>query len=203
MPEFLFAYGSLIGSESHNLAGGTATRVPARVTGLRRGWFLSIPEDRDMGLGAVFHEGGTCNGIVLELNTSGISAADGRETQHGYSRVQLPNETISTKNRAFNECDKVWVYITNQPEPPSADFPIAQSYVDVVLSGCMEIGHEFAMEFIATTHGWEYPWIDDRKAPRYRRAKSADRQQIDEILKQVIPKELSHRKKIPEETRDT
>ncbi|QDT98034.1 gamma-glutamylcyclotransferase family protein [Gimesia aquarii] len=196
MAQFLFVYGSLIGSDSECLIGPSLSRVPARVIGLQRGWFLPIPEDCDMGLGVVFQKDSTCNGVVLEINSKTISEADEREIQHGYSRVQIPSDTIIASNRSYNRDDKVWAYITNNAQNPSNMNPIAQSYIDVVLSGCIEISKKFAKEFVETTHGWEFPWIDDRQMPRYRRAISTNAEQVDELLEQVIPTEFARRRVI-------
>ncbi|KAL2915878.1 hypothetical protein HK105_204579 [Polyrhizophydium stewartii] len=42
--------------------------------------------------------------------------------------------------------------------------PIPQSYVDCIIDGCLRFGVGFAADFIATTHGWDGVWIDDRNA---------------------------------------
>ena len=45
--------------------------------------------------------------------------------------------------------------------PAEISFPITQSYVDIIMRGCLSISHDFARKFLQTTHGW---WHDD--APR-------------------------------------
>lgn len=42
--------------------------------------------------------------------------------------------------------------------PAERSFPITQSYVDIIMRGCLSISHDFARRFLRTTHGW---WIDD------------------------------------------
>ncbi len=64
----------------------------------------------------------------------------------------------------------IWTYLPNEPGWPSRESPIVQSYVDVVLAGCLEVGESFAGEFVRTTTNWGYPWVDDRSTPRYVRA---------------------------------
>jgi hypothetical protein len=49
---------------------------------------------------------------------------------------------------------QVWIYVTKNPVPASSTNPIAQSYVDIVLRGCLTISQQFAQEFITTTKGW-------------------------------------------------
>jgi hypothetical protein len=52
------------------------------------------------------------------------------------------------------QCPQIWTYVTRHPLPASSDYPIAQSYVDIVLRGCLTISTSFAQEFIQTTKGW-------------------------------------------------
>ena len=42
-----------------------------------------------------------------------------------------------------------------------------QSYVDVVISGCLEISEEFANDFINMTGNWQHPLLNDRHDPKY------------------------------------
>jgi hypothetical protein len=56
---------------------------------------------------------------------------------------------------------------------PSNEHPIVQSYVDICLNGCLEIGAtyplfkqaNFAQRFMETTRNWGTPWINDRIYP--------------------------------------
>ena len=41
--------------------------------------------------------------------------------------------------------------------PAERSFPITQSYVDIIMRGCLSISHDFARRFLETTHGW---WHD-------------------------------------------
>jgi hypothetical protein len=90
----------------------------------------------------------------------------------------------------------VWVYIQNEDCAPNPSFPITQSYVDVIMRGCLAVSKEFARMFLQTTHGWwqegeadrasnannddesdksasqHHTWVDDRKCPMYIRADS-------------------------------
>jgi len=56
----------------------------------------------------------------------------------------------------------VWIYVPEQPKYASADFPICQSYVDTVISGCLEEGGEqFARDFIMSTENWASYYLND------------------------------------------
>jgi hypothetical protein len=87
----------------------------------------------------------------------------------------------------------VWVYITNTRVAPTLDCPITQSYLDVVVTGCLEIGKDFVAEFVRTTDGWDGFWINDRDQPRYRRHISADAEHIDTLLGELIPRQFANR----------
>jgi hypothetical protein len=48
----------------------------------------------------------------------------------------------------------IWIYVQRYDCPADEDFPIAQSYVDIIMRGWMNIDQEFARHFIETTIGW-------------------------------------------------
>ena len=54
---------------------------------------------------------------------------------------------------------------------PTPDYPIVQSYVDIMIKGCMELEENykltgFAEECISTTSHWSPHWVNDRPMPR-------------------------------------
>jgi hypothetical protein len=51
----------------------------------------------------------------------------------------------------------VWVYVQSENMPAERSYPITQSYVDIIMRGCLSISHDFARRFLETTHGW---WHD-------------------------------------------
>lgn len=48
----------------------------------------------------------------------------------------------------------VWVYVQSVDLPPNPSYPITQSYVDIIMRGCLKISHDFAQMFLQTTKGW-------------------------------------------------
>lgn len=84
----------------------------------------------------------------------------------------------------------VWIYIQKDPIPADPSHPIPQSYVDIIMRGCLTISEDFARSFIETTAGWndehEDHWVDDRDVPIYKRAdsdySSANADMIDQLL---------------------
>lgn len=77
----------------------------------------------------------------------------------------------------------------------SQQYPLVQSYADVILTGCLAIGTDFAIEFIETTQGWGQAWLNDRAQPRYQRAMHAvpHAAEIDQQLQALVPHAFSHR----------
>ena len=86
---------------------------------------------------------------------------------------------------------QAWVDYINTPDLES---PIFQSYLDVILDGCLEVGKEFAEEFLLTTYNWGV-WVNDRKNQRYPRAleKSQNVELIEELFKTYIPEQVKNR----------
>lgn len=200
---YLFSYGSLISEVSRKLSGVLSSSFPARVSRIKRGWYLTVPEDKDTGLGATSDKSSLCNGVLINTNTADIELLDKREKIHGYRRVQLPLESILLPYgrglgnlEELEEIEGVWAYITDLVEFPTETCPIAQSYLDVVLEGCLAISKEFAEEFILSTEGWESPWVNDRENPRYRRFTNTDIIRIDTLLEQTIPNYFLNRKNV-------
>uniref|UniRef100_A0A7S3DSQ5 Gamma-glutamylcyclotransferase AIG2-like domain-containing protein n=1 Tax=Entomoneis paludosa TaxID=265537 RepID=A0A7S3DSQ5_9STRA len=105
------------------------------------------------------------------------------QTQEDNSSLEGSSDEDSVSS--LNELD-IWVYVPEKTMAPAKDFPIAQSYVDTILRGCMDVGGEpLVEEFLTTTTGWhpedwEDPhyaksdriasvWINDRSDPVYTR----------------------------------
>jgi len=116
-------------------------------------------------LGVVRREKAATNGILVSIPEAELPLFDQRED--GYARTMLDNRSILSLNGQVVPEGSLWLYAPIEPGFPSEDYPIVQSYVDVVLTGCLEFGESFAAEFVRTTTNWGYPWIDDRSAPRY------------------------------------
>lgn len=171
---FLFGYGSLICPISRavtapSLASRTAT--PVVVRHLER--HFSMPVNGWIAMGVRFKQGAECVGVLLPVTAVELKQFDRREL--GYHRFLLKpeqieplNYTSTTEKEQQQQEDKhsyfqyasatppprIWVYIQTSHESPSARNPIAQSYVDIILRGCLSISHEFARLFLVTTQGW-------------------------------------------------
>ena len=145
-------------------------------------------------VGILEDPGSSCNGVLFPIAQSELTRFDARET--GYNRTALPISQIVFFSGDLNINEDIWIYFAKQTNHPCQLQPIVQSYVDVIIEGCLEIGLDFTEEFLKSTTGWEYDWIDDRLFPKYPRSLNHDNahQRIDPIVQKLIPGLFNHRK---------
>jgi cation transport regulator ChaC len=178
---FVFGYGSLICPESRAITNpdqANKVATPVVVHNVER--IFSKRTHRGMtAMGVRFVEGVECIGVLLPVTNKELLKFDNREK--GYGRMPLvladvhpvpflgeehyeeeahsvfldaksEEDTAIAKKRHYQI--RIWVYVQKKLCPPDADHPIVQSYVDIMLRGCLSISPEFAKEFIETTKGW-------------------------------------------------
>ncbi len=177
---YLFGYGSLINNRSRAKTGVTGTAFPVRIAGYARAW--NMPSGPGTYLGVRSAKTGGCNGLLCAVSDQELLRFDVRE--RGYRRESVSRSALEMLVPETLDSFPIWTYVIDTPRKPTIMAPILQSYVDVVLDGCLVLGEDFAREFLRTTSGWEHPWQNDRSEPRYLRADanlpSLDR--IDELL---------------------
>ena len=170
----LFCYGSLLNScqlGQHDTENCLLT--PALIHGYRRAWSIDL-KSGFTSVAVVKDGSSSCNGAIISVEQQSLFELDLRESN--YTRTLISSEQLEVQhNRTWDkEC---FVYTVASHTSPTENTPILQSYIDVVLNGCMRIdktyqleNYAFCREFIRSTIGWESPWVNDRKAPRYPRA---------------------------------
>ncbi len=194
---YIFGYGSLINAECRARTGDSGGAIPVRVEGLKRGWNKVSSSSKWMSVvGVVLENEAVCNGVIFPVSERELSRFDEREI--GYRRIEIEYTNVSFLSQKQSSRGRVWGYVVNSPVTPTERHPIAQSYVDVIITGCLYFGEEFAAEFVRTTANWDYPWVDDRQRPRYVRhiegISSMD--QIDKILSRLISEVFKRRKTV-------
>eukprot|EP01084_Bolivina_argentea_P146282 256198_1 len=104
--------------------------------------------------------------VDIEIINEEIQLIDNNQNQeNANNKLNVMNEE-NTKKYQLN----VWTYIVPkeimiQDEDAQFHRIMKQSYIDVVLAGCLDIGGtQFAQEFVQTTAGWTpfMVWNDDR-----------------------------------------
>jgi hypothetical protein len=64
----------------------------------------------------------------------------------------------------------------------SAEFPLLESYVDVVVEGALEYGETFARELLETTSDWSNYRLNDRELARRPWVYNPASSQVDALL---------------------
>ena len=179
MQNYLFGYGSLICTVSRNRHTHEAKAIPVRIKGWQRCWNHRSRSRKRNVLGVYPKEGAVCNGVIFEVK----DFTQLNERENGYSLVEIDNSSIEAIGKHEIPQARFWLYVPKEPMLASSEFPIQQSYLDVVMTGCLEYGDEFASELVETTE-WSSHWIDDRKEPNYSSyLDNVDSERIDRLLK--------------------
>lgn len=201
MPQYMIGYGSLINKASRtNSAKSAEDAYPIWVKGYERGWMQPalITQLGINFLGVRAKPGAAFNGVYYLMNQADLKATDARE--QGYCRVEVSSVQLKSLNGTLPK-GQYWLYVTpdQKVKLPTKRYPIVQSYVDVVLTGCIHIGQafqlpNFAKQCITTTQGWSKHWINDRLLPRRPWVYVPDALVIDELLKANISHEWKQMK---------
>ncbi|ETW96464.1 MAG: hypothetical protein ETSY1_26515 [Candidatus Entotheonella factor] len=193
MGQYLFGYGSLIDAESRAKTGDTGRAYPVRVSGLQRAWHVVAPRSGYTVVGVTSRREASCNGVLIEIEPHELPHFDARELF--YHRVIVPEQAVTFLSGERLSCPTIWTYMTSCPGEPSRQYPLVQSYIDVILTGCLAIGTDFATEFIETTLGWGPAWLNDRLHPRYQRAMATIPRaaEIDQLLQTLVSHAFSDR----------
>ncbi|MEP9353061.1 gamma-glutamylcyclotransferase family protein [Xanthobacter sp. KR7-65] len=201
--DFLFGYGTLISEPSRTATSGRrVSAVPARISsrfGLIRGFVAR--GHGGVGFTALGlrppragEAASSINGVIFPVaGADEMAAFDRRES--GYDRVELDPALVEPVGwQGLPRGGRVWIY---QPrarrdagegsDVADADYPLVQSYVDVVLQGALAEGPAFARELIETSFDWSPFWLNDRPIPRRPWAETEDAGAIDRLLATVEP----------------
>jgi hypothetical protein len=194
MSHYLFGYGSLINSASRAKTGDTGAAFPVQVRGFRRAWNVVAAGGGYTAVGLTQSSASWCNGVLIEVTAEELPKFDRRE--HLYDRATIPPQAVTVLSGAALPAGSIWTYLISQPGQPSETCPLIQSYIDVILTGCLAINADFAAAFVDSTAGWEQPWQQDRLQPRYQRAMThvPAAAEIDALLQSRIPGAFEQRR---------
>lgn len=195
IPQYIIGYGSLIETTSKNATDRhSGENKPVWVEHYQRGWFSKGLSDgfSTTYLGVIKSKQARFNGTIFNLPSSSFKLYDAREKY--YCRVLVTPRDIHLLTGKKLPQGQFWIYAI-KPEflaPPSARYPIIESYVDIFLAGCLEIEEKyhlknFAAACINTTSDWSVYWINDRIYPRRPMAYQPRALTIDALLQQQIP----------------
>ena len=186
---FIFGYGSLINSESRKRTGKSGAAYPVSVVGIERRWGAQITLPTTLrvhndiskfsavSVNDVVNSTAWANGVLVAVTDEELKKFDDREI--GYKRIKVGTHRIQpypVNGIDFPDLTSadVWCYVMPKSglrSEPSPEYPICQTYLDVILQGCDEISSEFTRDFLKTTADWgvQGSYIDDRQHPGYPR----------------------------------
>jgi len=196
---YIIGYGSLITKESRFKTGQTGKCMPVIISNYCRSWTARITNKGKYYTAVSIHHlpGSVINAVITEIKSSELSSYDKREIN--YNRIRIPISNIKKYKTGKSISNAVvWTYIINPKysKPASYKYPILQSYIDIILTGCNRISNKFMKDFINSTVGWEnvkdkrYTWVNDRTNPYYNfkcNKLCHKTKNIDKLLKQAIP----------------
>ncbi|MEC8080300.1 MAG: gamma-glutamylcyclotransferase family protein [Pseudomonadota bacterium] len=167
---FILGYGSLISSTSRAKTGETGQVWPVKLKGYERTWSVMSQALGMSSVAVIKASDKACNGVLIEVAEDQFPLFDERE--HGYERAQVSRSQLHPYHEEELPEGTYWVYHTKEVVTPCQHYPIVLSYVDVILSGCLEHGDHFLHDFLSLTQGWRAPLVNDRRAPVYPRAQT-------------------------------
>ncbi|WP_342146370.1 hypothetical protein [Rickettsiella endosymbiont of Aleochara curtula] len=194
--QFIIAYGSLMESNSKKATDNrSGENKPVWVEHYQRGWFSKGLSDgfSTTYLGVIKSKHAHFNGTIFNLPAANsFRNYDAREKY--YCRVLVTPRDIHLLTGKKLPRGQFWIYEL-KPEllaPPSATYPIVESYVDIFLAGCLEIEEKyhlrnFATACVNTTSDWSLHWVNDRIYPRRPSLYQPRAATIDKLLQQQIP----------------
>jgi ChaC-like protein len=198
--DYIFGYGSLIEQASRMRTTPAAMYVlPAKVKGFTRGWWARTGAVgfSTTFLGAIPLPNGSMNGVVYAVSKEELERTNKREA--GYTPTDITG-SVEIFGGFKPKGGNVWLYVNNFKNAqeldkcvPSADFPIVQSYVDICLTGCLQIQQgfpefgDFAADFLQSTREWSKYWENDRAYPRRAPFAVPLAQDIDKLLQKYLP----------------
>lgn len=203
LPQYIIGYGSLMETASkERTAPHSGANLPVMVTGYERSWSL---RGSGVGFGTTYlgvqAKDGASMVAALYRDFAGQDIPDTDEREANYCRDDVdPGALRMLDGSAVPDTGQIWIYVS-KPEaidPPDADHPIVQSYVDIFLTGCLQLAErvvgqneDFANQCITTTVGWSPHWVNDRRFPRRPFVDQPNAAEIDRLLFENVPEEFA------------
>ena len=199
--QYIIGYGSLMQDESRKRTTPNANiSYPVKVNGYQRGWFTKGSEVgfSTTFLGVVQSKESALNAAIYLIDVTEITTMDKREFSYCRLAVEPKNYSLLKQDIPLSP-GQAWIYV-NKPETiatANTSYPIVQSYVDIFLSGCLELEQrfeleDFAKQCLATTSNWSVQWMNDRIYPRRPFIYQPKAGRIDQLLKEHLPQYFQH-----------
>lgn len=186
MTHWIFGYGSLMCADSRARTGVTGEAFPVILHGVERGWNVPIAGAQLSVVGIHRQADKKTGGVLFPLNDSELRHFDAREVE--YERVPLAREQLELVRGHQLPEGEYWVYM---PQPSESHHPIAQSYLDVILHGCLQESMDFARHFLRHTSAWKTR-LNDRDEPLYPRPLNPKQQVVIPLIDHLLNEATEH-----------
>ncbi|WP_417484954.1 gamma-glutamylcyclotransferase [Maricaulis salignorans] len=188
--DFLIGYGSLLSAYSRQTYSNLHMPViPVMVSGWQRGWTTRYGDEAATYLGVRPAAGASLSAALVPTHITD----ELRHRERGYDFTPVGGDAVRLlhADAATSELEtaRFWIVVNREQLRADQDHPIAQSYIDTCLIGCLETGGApMARHFIKSTELWDGHRVDDRDwpTPLYPRgtpANAAQRSEIDTLLR--------------------
>jgi len=194
-----------------------------RVSGLRKGFFAPVLQQTQApvrpwpgsafnpsytALGALFEEGYNTTGLVYEVDEEEYKQTLERESAGGYAVEELSPADITVLGGPALPAGATIAIFASKPgttKKPSKQVPLAMSYVDIWLTGAIQVQGQFQLEgdayraacwgrygsfleeTIKTTNSWSSYWLNDRTTPLRPYVQSPSANAIDDAMWKWVP----------------
>ena len=191
--DYIFGYGSIINTNSRNytkekIIGKPIPVILKKKAGYKRNW-VTLENSKHgkysfLGISKSKKNADNINGIIFPINNKDIKNFDKRENPDYYRRKIDLKYFKDYFNMPLPENINIYTYVIKKRFVNNNKCPILQSYLDVVIQGCLEYDNKFAKMFLETTDNWK-PIYNDRKNKIYSSFKNIklNYKRIDNILK--------------------
>lgn len=147
-PQFMIGYGSLISEKSkRNTIADVGPNIPVNIIGYERVWNMRAPQKKVTFLGVSKNPSKSFNGIIFSLTPEQIKSFDKREIGYCREKVSISDIKILSKHKMIK--GDYWIYIPEEHCTSPYDkenYPIANYYQEIFLSGCQEIENKFHLK---------------------------------------------------------
>ncbi len=196
VPQYIVGYGSLMQTASKlSTQPNAGINLPVLVTGFQRAWnthgvypttYLGVQPAKSARMAAA---------IYRDFLKDGKLSSDAREID--YCRAAVPHSAVKLlDSSSLPSPSQIWIYV-NKPDtlaPVDAENPIVQSYVDIFITGCIELQErvadksiDFVEACVQTTDGWSEHWVNDRPMPRRPYHYQPQAFEIDKHMQRLLP----------------
>ena len=193
-PQYLVAFGSLLYEEARlRKAEQAKVEVPVWVEGHKRAWQLRAKPDsiQMTRLGVIPSDGDKFNAVLISLPAGKLTSID-RQAKLECRRKIKQNNLKAMNDKGIPADGDIWFYEA-QPkyvDRPADGYPIAQSNIDVFLTGCIEQSERFKIKdfadlCVSTTKFWSVYRANDRRTPLDQKIVQTKNKQVDKLLKKL------------------